>query len=37
VAMLVFFHTTNNLEKISAEELADNIIKTRLYGLAGRK
>ena len=37
VSMLVFFHTANELEKISAEELASNIIKTRLYGLARRE
>ena len=34
VAMLVFFRTTNNLEKVPAEELAVNIVKIRLYGLA---
>jgi len=34
VAMLVFFHTANNLENVPAEELAANIVKTRLYGLA---
>jgi len=37
VAMLVFFHTTNNLEKVSAEELAKNIVKIRLYGLSEKE
>ena len=37
VAMLVFFHTTNKLEKVSAEELAKNIVKIRLYGLSEKE
>ena len=33
VAMIVFFHSSGDIEKISARDFAVNFVKTRLYGL----
>ena len=33
VAMIVFFHSSGDIEKISARDFAANFVKTRLYGL----